>query len=322
YHYQGADIRIGCCVGIALYPDDGEESRKVIGRASAAMRSARRAKQEYQFHNPEIHSRASERLSLETDMQRAFDKDQFSLVYQPIVDADGRIQGAEALIRWKHPEKGIVPPAAFLPLAAESGFIHSISKWVLYSAADQVAQWFPRYGIYVSVNLSAEDFSSHGLEEVLESALRRSGVSTPGALKLEITESQCMIDPDGTVAQMNRLQTAGFDMFIDDFGTGNSSLGWLKRLPAGTIKIDHSFVDESMTSREDREFLTNIVALARSRRKRVILEGVGTPQQYDLLKDLVLDGLQGYYFARPVPPEALEALLAADARLPVPAPAD
>jgi diguanylate cyclase (GGDEF)-like protein/PAS domain S-box-containing protein len=319
YQYQGADIRIGCCVGIAIYPNDGEDSRTVIGRASAAMRSARRAHMEYQFHNPEEHSRASERMTLETDMQRAFDKEQFSLVYQPIVEASGKIKGAEALIRWRHPDKGNVPPGAFLPLAMESGFIHSISKWVLYTAAEQVARWSTRHGIYVSVNLSAEDFANTNLAEVLASALRRAGVSTPGFLKLEITESQCMIDPEGTVMQMERLDAAGFDMFIDDFGTGNSSLGWLKRLPAGTVKIDRSFVDESMRSSEDLEFLTNIVALARSRRKRVILEGIGTFQQYELLKGLTVDGLQGFYFGSPLSPDAFGAMLATEARLPLPA---
>ena len=143
-------------------------------------------------------------------------------------------------------------------------------------------------------------------------------MSAPGFLKLEITEGQCMVDPEGTVAQMDRLSAAGFDMFIDDFGTGNSSLGWLKRLPAGTIKIDRSFVDESMRSPEDLEFLTNIVALARSRHKRVILEGIATRQQNELLKGLLVDGLQGYYFANPLSAEALEALLSTEARLPLP----
>jgi EAL domain-containing protein (putative c-di-GMP-specific phosphodiesterase class I) len=291
----------------------------IIGRASAAMRAARRARVEYQFHNEEAHSRASQRMTLETDMQRAFNRDQFSLVYQPIVDSAGRIKGAESLIRWRHPDRGNVPPGAFLPLAMESGFIHSISKWVLYTAAEQVARWSSRYGVFVSVNLSAEDFANPQLSEVLASALRRAGVTAPGFMKLEITESQCMIDPDGTVAQMDQLTGAGFDLFIDDFGTGNSSLGWLKRLPAGTIKIDHLFIDESMRSPEDLEFLTNIVALARSRRKRVILEGIGTRQQLELLKGLTVDGLQGYYFASPLSAESFGAMLATEARLPLPA---
>jgi diguanylate cyclase (GGDEF)-like protein/PAS domain S-box-containing protein len=318
YRYQDNEIRIGCCVGIAVFPEDGEEAQTIIRNAGAAMHTARRRKVDYVFHNPAAHSRASERMLLETEMHQALNKEQFDLLYQPIVDSFGKIKGAEALIRWRHPEKGYIPPGAFLPLAMETGFIHSISKWLLYAASEQVARWSLRYGIYVSVNLSAEDFANPQLQEVLASALRRAGVTTPAFLKLEITESQCMLDPVGTVAHMEELTAAGFDLFIDDFGTGNSSLGWLKHLPAGTIKIDRLFVDESMRSPEDLEFLSNIVGLARSRRKRVILEGIGTPQQLELLRTMPVDGLQGYYFSPPLSLDALGALLSSEARLPLP----
>jgi diguanylate cyclase (GGDEF)-like protein/PAS domain S-box-containing protein len=321
YRYQDTDIRIGCCVGIAVYPDDGEDAQTVIRNANAAMHNARRTRVDYVFHNPRAHSRATERMLLETEMHQALNKDQFNLLYQPIVEASGKIKGAEALIRWRHPEKGFIPPGAFLPLAMETGFIHAISKWVLYTAAEQVARWSLRHGIYVSVNLSAEDFANPQLHEVLASALRRAEVTTPAFLKLEITESQCMLDPVGTVTQMERLTAAGFDLFIDDFGTGNSSLGWLKHLPAGTIKIDRLFVDESMRSPEDLEYLTNIVGLARSRRKRVILEGIATQQQLDPLRTLPVDGMQGFYFAAPLSLEAFGALLKSEARLPLPKPA-
>ena len=317
YRFQDTDIRIGCCVGIAVYPDDGDDAQTIIRNAGAAMHMARRRRADYVFHNPEAHTRASERMVMETEMHQALNKEQFELLYQPIVDATGKIKGAEALLRWRHPEKGFIPPGAFLPLAMETGFIHSISKWLLYAAAEQVARWSPRYGIYVSVNLSAEDFANPQLQEVLASALRRAGVTTPAFLKLEITESQCMLDPVGTVTQMENLTAAGFDLFIDDFGTGNSSLGWLKHLPAGTIKIDRLFVDESMRSPEDLEFLGNIVGLARSRRKRVILEGIGTGQQLELLRTMPVDGLQGFYFSPPLSLDALGALLASDGRLPL-----
>ena len=169
----------------------------------------------------------------------------------------------------------------------------------------------------MSVNLSAGDFANPELPDVLDSALRRAGVPSPAFLKLEITERQCMIDPLGTVSQMGRLTAAGFDLFIDDFGTGNSSLGWLKQLPAGTIKIDRLFVDECMRSPEDLDFLANIIGLTRSRRKAVILEGIGTPQQMELLKQLNVDGLQGFCFSPPLSADALSALLSTDARLPL-----
>jgi diguanylate cyclase (GGDEF)-like protein len=321
YHHQGADIRMGCSIGIAYFPDDGDDGDTVIRCASAAMRQARRSGVEYLFHNPAAHTRAARKLVLESEMSQAFEKDQYHLVFQPIVDRTGRIKGAEALIRWQHPQKGLVAPSDFIPLAEESGLIHAISKWALYAAAEQVGRWSMRYGIYVSVNLTAADFANRQLPEVLGSALRKAGVSSPGFLKLEITESQCMVDPPGTVERMTALSADGFDLFIDDFGTGNSSLGWLKRLPAGTIKIDRLFVDECMRSPEDLDFLANIIALARSRRKSIILEGIATAAQLELLKQLDVDALQGFYFSHPLSAESLGSLLATDARLPLAEPA-
>ncbi len=317
YHHADGDIRIGCCIGVAFYPEDGEDAETVIRNAGAAMRQARHAGVEYYFYNPATHRRASERLVMESDMLHAFEKEQFHLVYQPIVDCNGMIKGAEALIRWNHPQKGLVQPGSFIPLAEETGIIRSISKWALYAAAEQLSHWSTRHGLYVSVNLSAEDFASPDIAEILASALRRAGLSTPERLKLEITESQCMIDAEATAAQMQRLVDAGFDLFIDDFGTGSSSLGWLKRLPAGTIKIDRLFVDECMRSPEDFEYLANITALVRSRHKRVVLEGVGTEQQFELLKRLDADGLQGFHFSKPLLTGELDSILEENRRLPL-----
>jgi diguanylate cyclase (GGDEF)-like protein/PAS domain S-box-containing protein len=317
YHHSDGDIRIGCVIGVAFYPEDGDDAETVIRCAGAAMRQARQAGVEFYFYNQATHIRASEKLVLESDLLHALEKEQFHLVYQPIVDARGMIKGAEALIRWNHPQKGLVQPNNFIPLAEETGIIRSISKWALYAAADQLSQWSTLYGVYVSVNLSADDFASPELAEILASALRRAGVTTPGFLKLEITESQCMIDVEGTVEQMHRLVDAGFDLFIDDFGTGNSSLGWLKRLPASTIKIDRLFVDECMQSPEDFEYLVNIVALVRSLNKRVVLEGVGTAQQYELLKRLNADGLQGFHFSKPLLSHELDSILVEKLLLPL-----
>ena len=317
YHHTNGDIRIGCCIGIAFYPEDGDDAETIIRNAGAAMRQARHAGVEYKFYNQATHRRASDRLVLESDMLLAFEREQFHLVYQPIVDAGGMIKGAEALIRWNHPKKGVVQPKSFIPLAEETGIIRSISKWAIYTAAEQLSHWSARHGVYVAVNLSADDFASPDLAEVLASALRRAGISTPGFLKLEITESQCMIDAEGTVNQMQRLVDAGYDLMIDDFGTGSSSLGWLKRLPAGTIKIDRLFVDECMRSPEDFEYLTNIMSLVRSRGKRVILEGVATEQQYALLKRLNADGFQGFHFSKPLLTQELDAILEGKNSLPL-----
>ena len=320
YPHRDGDIRIGCAVGIAVYPDDGETAEEVIRHASAAMRQALRRGAAYVFYNPAIHQRAAERMLLESDMHHAFEKEQFHLAYQPIVDLTGRIKGAEALIRWNHPVKGPVAPKDFIPLAEETGIIRSISKWALFAAAEQLARWSSRYAVYVSVNLSAVDFCTPDLPDILSSALQRYRVSSPAFLKLEITESQCMVKPEETIEQMARLTARGFDLFIDDFGTGSSSLGYLKRLPAGTVKVDRVFIEESVRSPEDYGYLAGIVALARSRRKSVILEGVGTAAQEVLLRPLVADGIQGFYFSHPLHAEELERLLADGVVLPLAAP--
>jgi diguanylate cyclase (GGDEF)-like protein len=316
YRHREGDIHIGCAVGIAVYPDDGETAEEVIRHASSAMRQALRRGSDYVFYNPAIHQRSVERMLLESDMHHAFEKEQFFLAYQPIVDSAGRIKGAEALIRWNHASRGTVAPRDFIPIAEEMGLIRSISKWALFAAAEQLGRWSSRYAVYVSVNLSAEDFGSPDLADILASALQRNNVASPAFLKLEITESQCMARPEQTIEQMGRLAAKGFDLFIDDFGTGSSSLGYLRRLPAGTVKVDRVFIDESVKSPEDFQYLASIVALARSRRKAVILEGVSTAGQYELLKRLEADGIQGFYFAKPLHAEELDALLSRGARLP------
>jgi diguanylate cyclase (GGDEF)-like protein len=317
YNHKDGDIFIGCSVGISVYPDDGETAETILRNAASALNQGRRSGAEFTFYNPRVHESAVGRMALESEIHRAFEKGQFFLVYQPIVDADGGIKGAEALIRWRHPERGIVLPRDFIPVAEDAGIIRIISKWALFAAAEQAARWSSRYGIYISVNLSAEDFWAADLPEVLEAALRRAGLTDPGFLKLEITESQCMVNPEATIAQMARLTARGFDLFIDDFGTGNSSLGYLKTLPAGTVKIDRLFVDESVKSPEDQEYVASITVLARSRRKAVILEGIGTPQQYALLKRLETEGMQGFYFSKPLAAEELEKLLERRVRLPL-----
>ena len=204
----------------------------------------------------------------------------------------------------------------FIPLAEETGIIQSIGKWALFQASERLAQW-SRYGIYISINLTATDFCDDDLPDVLKGALDRAGGLSPGFLKLEVTESQVMVDPEDTIRRMNRLASAGFDLFIDDFGTGRSSLSYLKRLPAGTIKIDRVFVDEAMNSPEDFEYLRNIVALARSRRKAVLLEGIGNLQQYELLCKTDVDSMQGFYFSKPIDADSLEQILHAGGTLPI-----
>ena len=316
YRAEKGEIHIGCVVGIALYPADGDTAEDVIRHAASAMRQAIRQGEDYVFFNPGIHHQAAERMLLESDMHRAFEKEQYRLVYQPIVDPRGHIRGAEALIRWDHPERGLLAPAAFIPLAEETGIVRSISKWALFAAAEQLKVLSRHRGFYVAVNLSAADFATPDLPDVLASALDRYGVPDPAHLKLEITESQCMLDPEASVERMQRLAERGFELFIDDFGTGSSSLAYLKRLPAAAVKVDRMFVEEGGRTPSDYEYLRSIVSLARSRDKRVIFEGLSTRDLHESVRGLEPDGMQGFYFSQPLEAEELGRLVEADARLP------
>ncbi len=317
YHHPAGDIHVGCSIGVAVFPSDGARGEELIRNAATAMREARRRDVGLHLYNAALHDSAASRMSLESDMHQAFGRNQFQLVFQPIVDMLGRIKGAEALMRWQHPTKGLIPPGDFIPVAEQSGIIESIGRWALFSAAEHLARWAPQYGVYVSINLAARDFLKDDLAEVLIAALKRAGALKPAFLKLEVTESQCMLDPEDTISRMGRLASEGFELFVDDFGTGSSSLGYLKRLPAGTIKIDRLFVEESVASPEDLDYLKNIVSIVRSRRKAVILEGIETSAQYDLLRRLEIDGMQGFHFSRPLTTAQMDELLTSGACLPV-----
>jgi diguanylate cyclase (GGDEF)-like protein/PAS domain S-box-containing protein len=317
YHHPAGDIHVTCAIGVAVFPGDGERGADLVRNASTAMREARRREAGFVLFNEALHDSAATRLTLESDMHQAFGRNEFRLVFQPIVDMLGRIKGAEALIRWQHPTRGLIPPGDFIPVAEQSGIIESIGRWALFTAAEHLARWAPRHGVYLSINLAARDFLKDDLASVLLAALKRAGTAAPAFLKLEVTESQCMADPEDTIRRMARLAEAGFELFVDDFGTGSSSLGYLKRLPAGTIKIDRFFVDEAIKSPEDLDYLKNIVSIVRSRRKSVILEGIETSAQFDLLRRLEIDGMQGFHFSRPLSSEQLDELLTSGAGLPV-----
>ncbi len=317
YHHPAGDIHVSSSIGVAVFPEDGTRGEELIRNASTAMREARRRDVGLLLFNSSLHDSAATRMSLESDMHQAFGRNQFQLVFQPIVDMLGRIKGAEALIRWQHPTRGLIPPGDFIPVAEQSGIIESIGRWALFSAAEHLERWAARFGIYLSINLAARDFLKDDLADVLISALKRAGALKPAFLKLEVTESQCMLDPEDTIRRMSRLASEGFELFVDDFGTGSSSLGYLKRLPAGTIKIDRFFVDESVKSPEDLDYLKNIVSIVRSRRKSIILEGIETAAQFDLLRRLEIDGMQGFHFSRPLATEQMDELLTSGAGLPV-----
>jgi diguanylate cyclase (GGDEF)-like protein/PAS domain S-box-containing protein len=321
YDYKGTEILIACSIGIAVYPQDGEERNLLIQRAASALEEAKKRGNTFLLFNADLHREAQERLKLESDLAKAFDERQFELHFQPVVDREARIRGAEALIRWHHPQRGNVPPLDFLPLAEETGLIQAIGRWTLFTACQHLARWGGWEDLYVSVNLSARDFADPELLELLETAMGKAGIKDPRRLKLEITETRCMEDPERTIRRIAELKDKGIDTQIDDFGSGYSSLGYLKRLPADAFKIDRVFVEALAESSEERDYLGRIIDTIRSRRKRVIVEGVGTAEQYALLREMPCDLLQGFYFSRPVPAPAFEELLQRDTPLPsAPAP--
>jgi diguanylate cyclase (GGDEF)-like protein/PAS domain S-box-containing protein len=319
YDFKGTEILITCSIGIAVYPEDGEERSLLIQRAASALEEARKRGNSFLLFNAELHREAQERLRLESDLAKAFDEKQLQLHFQPVVDPQGRLRGAEALIRWQHPRRGNVPPLDFLPLAEETGLIQAIGRWTLFAACQHLASWDLPEGFYVSVNLSSRNFSDPELPELLDTALGKAGIPDPRRLKLEITETRCMEDPERTIRRVEELKARGIDTQIDDFGSGYSSLGYLKRLPVETFKIDRLFVEALEENQEERDYLGRIIDMIRSRRKQVVVEGVGTAQQYAFLKEMQCDLLQGFYFSRPLPAPAFQELLRRGEPLPCPA---
>jgi len=309
YDYKGTEILITCSIGIAVYPGDGEERNVLIQRAASALEEARKSGSSFLLFNAELHHEAQERLRLESDLAKAFDEKQLQLHFQPVVDLEGRIRGAEGLIRWQHPRRGNVPPLDFLPLAEETGLIQAIGRWTLFTACQHLAGWDLPEGFYLSVNLSSRDFADAQLPELLDTAMSKAGLRDPRRLKLELTETRCMQDPERTIARIAELREKGIETQIDDFGSGYSSLGYLKKLPVQTFKIDRVFVEALAESQEERDYLGRIIDTIRSRRKQVVVEGVGTAEQYAFLKEMRCDLLQGFYFSRPVPAADFEALL-------------
>ncbi len=315
YRFKETDINITCHIGIALYPEDGADKRTIVQKATSALAEAKKRNMDFLLFDASLHEQAVSRLKLESEIAKAFEKGQFELHYQPVVDTNGKIHGAEALIRWNHPERGYIPPMDFIPIAEETGLIIPIGRWALFTACRQISAWMKKHKLYVSINLSAKEFSDSTLLEAIQKAIKQSQDFDPAYLKLEITETKCMDDPEKTIKQMQSLLDIGVETFIDDFGTGYSSLGYLKRLPAVTLKIDKLFIDALVESQEEQDYLTHIIRTVKSRKKKVLVEGVSSREQFELLKAMACDQMQGYLFSRPVPAEEFEKLLARDTLL-------
>jgi diguanylate cyclase (GGDEF)-like protein/PAS domain S-box-containing protein len=317
----GQMVQVSCSIGVAMYPRDGLDPCALMMNADAAMyRAKEQGKNNFQFYAREMNDRVEEKLVLLDGLRKAIDslagghgEPQFSLLYQPKVDlANGRIFGVEALIRWHHPEHGLVPPQRFIGLAEESGLIVAIGEWVVQSACRQNQAWRAAglEPITISVNVSPRQFEEQQLVERVAHALQHSGLD-PAGLELEVTESLIMRDLARSVGKMRELKAMGISLSIDDFGTGYSSLSALKTFPISRLKIDKSFVSDLADSVDDQAIALAVISLGHRLHLRVIAEGVETAQQRDFLRAHGCDEMQGYLFSRPVPAPAIAALLAA-----------
>lgn len=303
FEISGREYFITPSIGISMFPKDGRDPNVLIMHADTAMyRAKANGRNNYQFYTQEMRETFHRRLSLENDLRRALDNDEFSLVYQPQVDfTTNAVIGAEALIRWHHPEHSWVSPMEFIPIAEESGLITHITELVLDLVCQQIKSWQAQgyEPVPVAVNISAKQFQNPKLAHDITQTLARTGINVH-YLSLELTESALMDEPDAVVENMKLLSEQGIDVAIDDFGTGYSSLSYLKRLPLYKLKIDRSFVMDIPEDQNDMAIASTIIAMSNALNLRVIAEGVETQDQADFLKQEGCHEMQGYLFSKPL----------------------
>jgi diguanylate cyclase (GGDEF)-like protein len=308
------EIHLTCSSGICMFPIDGDDADTLLTHASLSLQQAKcSGHNSYQFYNANYSEKIQKDFELENELRFALDNNELELYFQPKVDlATMRIKSMESLIRWNHPEKGMIPPNDFIPVAESSGLITSIGQWVLHAACAQARKWNDGgCKLSVAVNLSALQFRQKDLLEKILYATHTEGAS-PEYIELEITESTIMENIGVTANIMDELHAAGYTFAIDDFGTGYSSLEHLKRFPISTIKIDRSFVNDITSGQDDAAIVRAIVAMAHSMGLKVVAEGVETDEQLAFLMYLKCDEIQGYLFSRPLPAAEATKLLEAE----------
>ena len=316
---DGQELTVTCSAGISLYPQDGPDVDTLLKNADAAMyRAKEHGRNNFQFYTAEMNKLVNERLSLESNLRRALERNELTLHYQPKMELrTGDIVGVEALLRWQHPEWGLLYPDRFIGLAEETGLIVPIGEWVLRTACAQARAWqdagLPP--VTMSVNLSARQFRQEALFKLVARIISETGLH-PNHLEMEITESMVMHNAETAISVLKGLKEIGVNLSVDDFGTGYSSLAYLKTLPIGILKIDKSFVQdiEGPRGKQDGVLAQAIISLGHSLKLKVIAEGVEEHAQLDFLKANHCDEAQGYLFSRPVPAEECELLLAAAKR--------
>ncbi|WP_371867957.1 putative bifunctional diguanylate cyclase/phosphodiesterase [Pseudoduganella rivuli] len=315
-HIDGQELFLTCSTGIAVYPDDGTAPGVLMERADIAMfRAKEMGGDNVQFYTAAMNDRLGERMLIEGALRSALERNEFVLHYQPQTDiVAGRIVGMEALIRWQHPELGMVAPNRFIPLAEETGQILPVGAWVLRTACEQLVAWrrAGHHGLRMAVNVSARQMAEKDFVQSVAQVLADTGLP-PSCLELELTESQVMNDIEHAIAVMHELKKLGVLLAIDDFGTGYSSLAHLKRFEIDVLKIDQTFVRDLTVDPDDAAIVTTIIALANNLGLDVISEGVETVEQLEFLRQHGCRQMQGYYFSRPAPAAVIEATLRDDA---------
>nr|MBA3806698.1 EAL domain-containing protein [Acidobacteriota bacterium] len=312
FEVGGHKLYLTASLGISLHPDDGAEAQSLLQNASVALFQAKQQGGDgYQFYSADIKAADFKRLTLESDLRRALEREEFEVYYQPQVATDtGRVCGMEALVRWHHPERGLVSPAEFIPLAEDTGLIVPLGEWVLRTACAQNKAWRDEgfAPLRVAVNLSARQFEQPALAEMVKHVLDETGLDS-NCLELELTESAVMKNAELTVGILAKLKQTDVQISIDDFGTGYSSLSYLKRFPINKLKIDQSFVGGATTNQSDAEIVRLVITLAHSLKLKVTAEGVETKEQLAFLHLLKCDEMQGYLFSRPLPAKDFRELL-------------
>jgi predicted signal transduction protein with EAL and GGDEF domain len=310
----GQEVFVTASIGIAAFPGDGDDAETLLGAADAAMYRAKQSgRNAYHFFTAEINQRTRARAHLGSELRRALERGEFALAYQPKFDLrSGLPCAAEALLRWRHPERGLVPPVEFIPVLEETGLIVPVGEWVLHRACEDIKAWIAAgvKPVPVAVNLSARQFRQQDLDARIQELVRAAGID-PALIELEITESQLMHDPDHAARVIRALSEAGIRVAIDDFGTGYSSLSYLTRFPVSALKIDRSFVADVLSDAADAAIVRTIIDMAHTLGFLVVAEGVETEAQAVLLRGLGCEQAQGYYFARPMPEAEMRAVLVA-----------
>jgi len=318
FQLNGHEVFVSTSIGISLFPGDGADAETLLKNADTAMyRAKEEGRNTFQFFTADMNARVLHRLEMELGLRKALEREEFLLHYQPIVTfATGQISGVEALVRWQHPERGIVPPNDFIPVAEETGLIVPIGDWVLRTACAQNKAWqdagLPP--VRIAVNLSARQFNQTDLAATVRRALDETGLA-PEWLELELTENILMQNAEASLATLERLHAMGVVLSIDDFGSGHSSFGYLKHFPIRTVKVDRDFVQHIATDADDAAIVSAIIAMAHRLKLKVVAEGVETEEQLFYLRSLRCDRLQGFLFSRPLPAEDFARLMESGAVL-------